>query len=89
MALTLPLTTTFTPPASCATKTTSFSLFFFGAETSTLLEQARSDAPAECYPPSYAVSATYNPGVCPSGYTTATQTRGSGGTTTAYCCPER
>lgn len=88
--MTVPLTTAFTAPASCATLTTSFSLIMMGpAPTKTLLEQARSDAPEECYPPSYRASATYAPGVCPSGWTTASSTVGSGPMTTAYCCPDK
>ncbi|EPS41758.1 hypothetical protein H072_4262 [Dactylellina haptotyla CBS 200.50] len=90
---TIPLTTQFVPPTSCATQ------YWFP----TVLPNATPDAvfalgPPEgndgwitdCWPSDWATVAAsefYNPGICPSGYNTASQLYTSR-TMFAYCCME-
>lgn len=83
-----PLTTIFTPPASCLSTITSASLagFFVGHFSA---------GNENCYPPStttnyFATSYFYSPGICPSGYSAACtwpSSAFSAATTASLCCP--
>lgn len=88
----MPLTTIFTPPASCTDRP--FTYFQDDGTTSTFWrDQSLQDS--ECYPYSYAyqhdptVSAVYSPGVCPESYFAAQfAADGPVAAQTSWCCPE-
>jgi hypothetical protein len=74
-----PLTTIFTPPASCLNIT---ALYRDVSENKVKIL----DAP-ECFPTNYVASGYYSPGTaCPAGYQAATQRDGI--ETTLNCCPK-
>jgi len=91
------LTATFTPPASCFTSnnvyldsdsvTTAGMVYYVGNILGPSL------VPTECYPPQWKPidDFFFSPGVCPSGYTTATSSvdviGGTATETRATCCP--
>ena len=86
-----PLTTIFTPPASCDDILYTFSTAHSGL--STFWRNANGPGTA-CYPPGFALqyqtalSAEYSPGVCPAGYTPAeTVINPSQRAQTSWCCP--
>ncbi|KIW01122.1 uncharacterized protein PV09_07409 [Verruconis gallopava] len=75
-----PLTTTFTPPASCLDVS-----FFYRDYNSAAVKLL--DAP-ECFPSSYVSSGFYSPGLfCPSGYHGYTENDGA--ETSINCCPSQ
>lgn len=91
----MPLTTVFTPAASCAEKPYTFfsevdglSTFWHGADGNF------SGTQEACFPSGYAyqhqpgVSAEYSPGVCPQGYAGAQVVQnGAVGAISSWCCP--
>ena len=92
--LTEPLTTRFTPPASCNTHWTYEAEYYNSVEGGVLIQNAIEEHPdTDCFPPDFegfgrAPSATqlYSPGACPIGYETA-EALYNGDTTLANCCP--
>ncbi|KAF3908755.1 hypothetical protein ABW21_db0201014 [Orbilia brochopaga] len=88
-----PLTTQFPPPASCATQYW-MPTVYPGVTPSAVLANGPpigvASALSECWPPDfntvgYSSSTFYSPGICPSGYVTASQSYISR-TMYAYCC---
>ncbi|KAJ5633081.1 hypothetical protein N7490_009420 [Penicillium lividum] len=79
----IPLTTTFSPPPSCTTDTwfleyLSSTYLYNTVISATSAEWCLSQGPEDwssCFPSGYSPSTDfyYSPGVCPSGYTIATQ----------------
>ena len=93
-----PLTTTFTPPASCLSTTTSS--VWSGSSTAVWVGHFNLAGDTSCYPPATKPVVTpvdgyyYSPAICPSGWYSAcpiTSLLGIGpvdpGTTAAACCP--
>ncbi|KAK4106967.1 hypothetical protein N658DRAFT_491587 [Parathielavia hyrcaniae] len=86
------LTTTFTPPASCALST---GIHIVGCGDACVWwaeGPLNSPAASACYPSSYdpSLGHYYSPGVCPSGYTAACTSRRTSGDVTETiqtCCP--
>jgi hypothetical protein len=96
-----PLTTVFTPPASCLTDTNYYSytasqsnaLFNIGNNVGCGGYQCYAGYPSDsnCYPTGWALSQAFSPGVCPESYTIACSSLITSGTaieTIATCCPE-
>ncbi|KAK3493192.1 hypothetical protein B0T13DRAFT_44358 [Neurospora crassa] len=93
-----PLTTTFTPPASCTTNTPQIYQVWKGT-ASEYIHGPLYTPDSNCFPDGYVANPSYyyNPGSCPQGYTTApcsrsglpvTDTEAAGKTQTAVvCCP--
>jgi len=83
-----PLTSTFTPPATCLS-----TLYYYDSPTGFWVELGPSNAP-DCLPPNYqsSLGIYYSPGVCPSGYTEACSSSvlvDSLTETRATCCPRQ
>jgi hypothetical protein len=87
----MPLTTAFTPPNSCLDTT-----IYDGDEEYYLGVTIPPDPLAggaypvsSCYPPNYNPTATYSPGICPSGWAIAcgAPRQPGNGITAALCCP--
>ena len=81
-----PLTTIFTPAAHCATDAWTWG----GTTGSTLIYQNYlvSSAGYECFPTNvYSWFASYSPGICPSGFTSAQTSIIGGSITSVQCCP--
>ncbi|RYP29462.1 hypothetical protein DL767_006731 [Monosporascus sp. MG133] len=84
------LTTTFTPPAACATST---GLYLVGCGEDCSYHAKGPLETTTCYPSAYdphISSGYYSPGICPSGYTEACSRAESVGTVTEWaytCCP--
>ncbi|KAI9664032.1 MAG: hypothetical protein M1821_007523 [Bathelium mastoideum] len=87
---TIPLTTVFTPPASCSHHWT-YEAQMYNGNPGTMLLQNAVDVDQDCFPsPMYASGRAwflqvYSPGACPSGWTTPAILQDNG-TTTAICC---
>ncbi|KAJ5306821.1 hypothetical protein PENANT_c003G01640 [Penicillium antarcticum] len=78
-----PLTTVFTPPASCAAPRT---VANYGYPY--LLEGCEGPYGDECCPEGWKYNAYFSPGRCPTSYKTCTLPTGAQrAETTAYCCP--
>ncbi|KAK6429116.1 hypothetical protein LTR95_014739, partial [Oleoguttula sp. CCFEE 5521] len=92
--VTIPLTTIFTPPASCNTLWTYEGAYYNSITGGLLIQNALEGKLDEaCFPTGFdaagrapSVTQVYNPGACPNGYRTAGNTF-NGLTTTAICCP--
>lgn len=90
---TLPLTTIFTPPASCSSHWTYEASYYNSISGGLLLQNAeKENLDVACFPSGFAgygrapsFIQVYSPGACPSGYTTPAVFYNSG-TTTAVCC---
>jgi hypothetical protein len=91
--ITVPLTTIFTPPASCSTHWTYEASFYNSFQNGLLLQNAiQSSIDTDCFPSGFIgygmlnTIEVYSPGYCPVGYSTPAIYKDSG-TTTAICCP--
>jgi hypothetical protein len=89
---TLPMTTLFTPPRSCASFWTYERQFYNSIVNGILIQNALSQKmDTECYPSGYDnfarvnSRAVYSPGACPIGYVTPVSSQNNGNTT-AICC---
>src|SRR5436190_15087334 len=91
-AVTLPLTTVFTPPPQCSSSWTYEGEFYNSVSGGLLLQNALSvslDTP--CFPSGFrnngrtSLLQVYSPGFCPQGYTSPVIIQG-GEVTTAICC---
>lgn len=89
---TVPLTTIFTPPASCSTAFTFEGSYYNAIPSGLLIQNAVADYQnTACFPSGFTQygravhnSFVYSPGACPVGYSTAAAFPGE--TTTAVCC---
>jgi hypothetical protein len=93
-ALTQPLTTVFTPPASCLSLWTYEAAYYNSIPGGLLIQNALPEKlDSDCFPSNFDGAGRtignqiYSPGACPFGYKTAGNTF-NGATTTAICCPE-
>src|SRR4051794_33900106 len=90
---TLPLTTKFTPPASCTSRWTYEASYYNSVPGGLLMQNVLAqDLDTDCFPSGFAgygrvppVTQIFSPGACPSGYTTPAVFF-DGGTTTEICC---
>jgi hypothetical protein len=89
---TLPMTTLFTPPRSCASLWTYERQFYNSIVNGILIQNALSQTmDTDCYPSGYDnygrenTNALYSPGACPIGYVTPVSSQNNGNTT-AVCC---
>jgi hypothetical protein len=89
---TIPMTTLFTPPRSCASLWTYERQFYNSIINGILIQNALSQSmDTECYPTGYDnyarvnSNALYSPGACPIGYVTPVSSQNNGNTT-AVCC---
>jgi hypothetical protein len=96
-----PLTTVFTPPASCVadinwytyTASQTNGLVTIGNPTQCVDHLCYAAFPlnSNCLPEGWALSRAFSPGVCPEGYTIACSSLSTAGTATetvATCCPK-
>lgn len=86
----LPLTTIFTPPASCSTLPFTLTA---SDDTTAGVWRYRDDSADPCYPPLWATAKAnhYTPGACPEGHTYARISRGlssASSYTSVNCCPK-
>ena len=94
MTITLvPLSTVFTPPASCSSSWTYEGSVYNGVASGLLLQNAVGDIlDTECFPPGYEGNGrlpapqVFSPGACPHGYVTQSPVLVDAGVTTASCC---
>ncbi|WPH02113.1 Hypothetical protein R9X50_00496800 [Acrodontium crateriforme] len=92
--ITEPLTTIFTPPASCKTHWTYEAQDYNSVSGGLLIQNAFSEIPDDsCFPTGFSgfgrapsIVQVFSPGACPVGYATAGNTY-NGPVTTAICCP--
>jgi LPXTG-motif cell wall-anchored protein len=89
---TYPLTTIFTPPASCSSSWTYEAQLYNSVTGGLLIQNAvENGIDRSCFPPNFAdnargqASEIYSPGYCPSGYTSPAVFSGNG-VTTGICC---
>ncbi|KAH8658095.1 hypothetical protein BX600DRAFT_63225 [Xylariales sp. PMI_506] len=82
-----PLTTTFTPPASCTNDFTNYYQMWTGDLG--VFDIAGPYTTESCFPSGYnpARSEYYSPGICPAGYKTACSSVDTNGVTAVTCCP--
>ncbi|OAX78659.1 hypothetical protein ACJ72_07030 [Emergomyces africanus] len=88
----IPLTTVFTPPASCASSWTYEGAYYNSVTGGLLIQNASPERDRNCFPPLFAgtgrgqIQQVFSPGYCPEGYASPAATTNNG-VTTAVCCP--
>ncbi|KKZ67812.1 hypothetical protein EMCG_06522 [[Emmonsia] crescens] len=88
----IPLTSVFTPPASCSSSWTYEGEYYNSVTGGLLIQNAFNKRDTNCFPPLFEgtgrgqIQQVFSPGYCPDGYTSPAATTNNG-VTTAVCCP--